>query len=195
MRLVAKAENLRRLLPGVWLGCALAACGQDVVQVKTNYYSVAGASARDIRVGINQARPWKDRGPGDGWTDWDIHWSFRSASSSAGCRLRSFETKTTITITLPKWVPASEAPPELAQRWDEYIKALQKHEEGHRALAQMAAAEMRKRVQAVKEAPTCDALAESIKKTANGTLLEYREKEAQYDRKTENGAIQGARFP
>ena len=95
----------------------------------------------------------------------------------------------------PSSVTTDNAAPDLQQRWQNYLKALLKHEDGHRVLAQFAAAEVGKQLRSIKAAPNCDALAESIKTKANATIVEFREKEAQYDRKTEHGAAQGARFP
>jgi len=175
--------------------CALAALAQDTMTVTTNYYTVDGTTARELRAALDQSRSLKGQSASDARTDWDIHWSYQTISSATECRLRSVEIRTTITITLPRWVSSSKAAPDLQQRWQSYLKALLKHEEGHRALAQIAAAEVGKQVRSIKGAPSCDALGESIKTKANATIAEYREKEAQYDRKTEHGATQGARFP
>jgi len=175
--------------------CALATLAQDTMTVTTNYYIVDGTSARELRAALDRSNPLKGKSASDARTDWDVHWSYQTISSVTECRLRSVEIRTTITITLPKWVPSSNAAPDLQQRWETYLKALLKHEEGHRALAQIAAADVGKQVRSIKGAASCDALGESITTKANATIAEYREKEAQYDRKTEHGATQGARFP
>src|SRR6266481_410974 len=183
--------NLRPLLMlviGFASCCALAAMAEDTMTVTTNYYTVEGTSVRELRAALDQSRSLKGRSPSDARTAWDIRWSFQTISSETECRLRSVEIRTTITITLPRWVPSSNAAPDLQQRWQNYLKALLKHEDGHRVLAQLAAAEVGKQVRSIKGAPSCDALGESIKTKANATIAEYREKEAQYDRKTEHGA-------
>lgn len=190
-----KVMLLRPLAMGFGFYCALAAQAQDVTQVSTNYYTVSGNTMRELRWALNQSRPWKDHRPADAMTDWNIHWTYQVVPTETGCQLKSMTTRTTISITLPKWVPGPDASPQLAEQWDRYLKALLKHEEGHRTIAHAAAAEMRKRIQAFEEASTCEALAAGIKKTAQDTLSEYRGKEARYDRETENGASQGARFP
>jgi len=191
-------NNLRPLLMlviGLAPCCAVAALAQDTMTVTTNYYTVEGSSPRELRASLDQSRSLKDRSPSDARTDWDIRWAFQTISSDTECRLRSVEIRTTITITLPRWVASSNATPDLQQRWQDYMKALVKHEDGHRVFAQLAASEVGKQLRSIKVAANCDALAESIKTKANATIDEYHEKEAQYDRKTEHGATQGARFP
>ena len=175
--------------------CVLDALAQDTMTVTTNYYTVYGTGVRELRAALDQSRRLKDRSPSDASTDWDIRWAYKTITSETECRLLSVEIRTTITITLPRWVPRSEAPPDLQQQWQNYLKALLKHEDGHRALAQMAAGEVGRQMRSIKGAINCEALAALIKTKADATIAEYREKEAQYDRKTEHGATQGARFP
>jgi len=186
--------------PWRWLAAALGLSGawstsaQSEMKVTTNYYTVSGNTLRELREALERTKPRKSLGTSDARTDWNIQWSYKLAPDETGCQLRSLETKTTIAITLPKWDPAPGAQPGMEQRWKDYLKALATHEDGHRAIAASAATEMHKRIHAIKETPTCDALAESIKKAANETLSEFRAKDAQYDRKTDHGATQGARL-
>lgn len=176
--------------------CFLAeASAQDSLIITTNYFKVSGASERELRRSINQSRPWKDKPEGDAHTAWKIEWTFSMTSSQTACRVHSFATKTAITMTLPKWTSNPSAPQALARRWESYLAALKVHEEGHKQIALAAAAEIQKRVKALKPAPECDALSASVNNTARDVIAEYRQKEIEYDRKTDHGATQGARFP
>jgi len=88
----------------------------------------------------------------------------------------------------------AQAPQPLVQRWTNYIHALNKHEEGHKQFAYAAAAEVRKRVKNLMPEPTCEALRASVNRTADNVVKEFRRKETEYDRGTDYGATQGARF-
>ncbi len=184
-----------RLLMSFGLCCPLVVVAQDTITAKTNYYAIVGKTAWELRASLDGARPWKNRIPGDASTQWNVRWSFKTIASESGCRLESLEVKATITLTLPRWRPAAETPADLQTRWQTYLSALEKHEEGHRTLAERAAAEVGRQVRAMGAAQNCEALAQSIKKMGNSIIDEYRRKEAEYDRETQHGVTQGARFP
>jgi predicted secreted Zn-dependent protease len=177
------------------LGFALEALAQNSLMITTNFYHVSGATEQELRDSIHQSRPWKDRSEGDAHTEWKIEWSFNLASSEQEFQVQSFATKTTINVTLPKRIPNPQAPGPLDQKWARYINALKAHEEGHKQIALSAAAEIRKRVGALGAEPTREAVVTSINTAANQTIAQYRQKEAEYDRKTAHGVTEGARFP
>src|SRR5438552_3994217 len=116
----------------------------DSIVIRTNYYAVSGATFRELRADIAQKRPWK--GDNDGYTNWKIDWSFTTDSSDSDCDLQSFQTKTTIPITVPRWVPPPKADAELGEKWNSYFQALLAHEDGHKRIALAAANEIRKKV-------------------------------------------------
>lgn len=184
-----------RMAGAIVLSFAAGGLSQDSLTVTTNFYQVYGTTGRQLRESIEQLRPWKDQGARDAYTGWKIEWSFRFTSSENSCQLQSMTTKTTVTVTLPKWASAAQAPPALVQRWTNYLNALNKHEEGHKQIAYAAAAEIRKRVKALKPQPTCEALTASLNSTADKVVKEFRQKETDYDRTTDYGTTQGARFP
>ena len=182
-------------MAGLFVLCSGAdALSQDTLAVTTNFYQVYGITARQLRESIEQSRPWKDDAGRDADTRWKIEWSFRFKPTEQSCQLEAITTKTTITLTLPKWTATAQVPPALGQRWTNYLHALNKHEEGHKQFAHATAAEIRKRVKALKPEPTCDALSASINSTAENVVKEFRRKETDYDRTTDHGATQGARF-
>jgi predicted secreted Zn-dependent protease len=149
----------------------------------------------ELRRSINQSRPWKDENATDARTEWKVQWSFGTMSVDGSYRLRSLETKTTITYTLPRWAPGAESSKALRDHWARYSAAIRTHEEGHARIALVAAGEMRRRINALPEAPTARSLEKQINDTADKVVAEYREIEAAYDSKTTHGASQGAHFP
>ena len=168
---------------------------QDALIITTNSFNISGATERELRRSISQSRPWKDKREGDANTEWKIEWTFRLRSSERACQLDSFATKTTITMTLPKWMPRPAVPELLTQRWESYLTALKTHEDGHKKIALAAVAEIQRRVKMLKPQPTCEDFSELLNGTARSVIAEYRQKEIEYDRQTDHGATQGARFP
>lgn len=168
---------------------------QDRSVTKTNRYIVHGQSMREIRSAITAARPRMKLGEHDALTDWKIEWRMGNAVQGGVCRLSSFSTTTTITITLPLWIASTNASPELIRAWSDYIAALELHEEGHVRLVRSAALEMRQRVQSVAVANDCAALKQKVEVTAESVLTDLRRKHKEYDERTHHGQTQRAVTP
>jgi predicted secreted Zn-dependent protease len=201
----ARAE--RRALPGhvradvfflsafaLLLLTAFSATAQNSVQWKTNFYRVTGATLPEIHDSLRGARPWKDNAR-DGLTEWSIRWDFRTVVSAESCRLASFTTATTITITLPRWVAPTNASMDATHAWQRYIGALGKHEAGHGQIAVAAASELQRRFSAVSAEASCDVLQRKISHIGNATINEFRKRDDAYDERTEHGAKDGAFLP
>jgi len=165
---------------------------QNTLVWKTNYYSVTGASRPEIRRSINQSRPWKDAESRTGLTQWRIEWRFEVKLTGDGCRCNSFTTTTTITNTLPRWTPPAGATAELKAAWTRFITALGEHEDGHSRQALAAAADLHKRVQELGPAADCNGLRKRINDLAERVIDEHRQRDKDYDRRTQHGATQGA---
>ena len=157
---------------------------------RTNYYSVTGASIREIRRSMDHSRPWKEANH-SGRTEWRLEWRCEVTPEASGCRCSSFATTTTITNTLPRWTPPAAASDELKTAWVRFVKALGEHEDGHSRFALEAVADMHKRIKQLGPAPDCHQLRRRIDDLAGRVLEEYRQREKEYDRRTQHGAAQG----
>lgn len=156
----------------------------------TNFYDVSGSSLREIRQSIVRSRPHKvDR---DALTEWHIRTRCAAARIRREYRSSGFTTTTTVRITLPRWHPPPEAPEELIQQWNRYIRSLTEHEIGHGRIAEAAAREMQRRVDLLGTRSSSDEVLSAVEQVVNATLEEFRERERDYDRLTEHGATQGA---
>ena len=182
-------------------GCLLLVLGpssavaQSTVVRKTNYYAMTGSSLRHIQDSLRQTRPWKDNSGRDAVTEWYVQWhaNYTTANGSA-CQCVSFTTTTTITFTLPRWVPPTNTPPEVRAAWAKYISALELHEAGHADLAISAAAEMHKRINEIGSDLDCITLRARVQSECKAVLDSHRAQERDYDRRTRHGATQGATF-
>lgn len=174
----------------------LEATGADsarAVQWTTNYYAVTGATTREIRMSINQSRPWKERLTYDGFTEWKVNWRFRSAREGDDCRLIEFQPSAIITTTLPRWTPPPEASPEVREAWKRYMIGLVQHETVHGRFAYAAVEDMKKKIASLPPMP-CEQLKERVNQLANGVMDDYRQREKDFDKRTNHGATQGARL-
>jgi len=168
---------------------------QNVVYWTTNYYAVTGATIREIQRSLHHARPWKDTSGTDGQTAWRVDWTFNLTAAASSCRCAAFSTTTTIVVTLPRWNAPTNALPEARQAWERYSTALGKHEAGHVHFAFAAANEVHKRIGELGVQSDCDGLKQTINDVGQRVVDDFRRREKEYDRQTQHGATQGARFP
>jgi len=183
---MGKFLSLLALLLPAW------ATGQPAVLWTTNYYTVAGATVREIHQSMRQNRPWKSTSQHDGFTQWHVAWNFYLSPSDNKCRLTSFSTRTTVAITLPRWTAPTNATEDVRMAWGRFIAALGKHEAGHGQMALAAAAEIQKRAKESGEDVDCAALKQKLNNLGQSIVEQYRARDKEYDERTKHGVTQGA---
>jgi len=92
-----------------------------------------------------------------------------------------------VVVSFPRWTHPRAAPASLVAAWNRYTRALARHEQGHvdYAVGRRAAV-----ARAIKRATCGSANAAALKQ-----LDVIRKHDVAYDRSTQHGATQGARFP
>ena len=183
------------------LCCALlllaipAALIAQTIQCRTNYYKVTGSTEREIRDSMNRVRRAAGTGEHDAFTRWKVDCTFTTRATPTGHRLNTFNSRTTILVTLPRWPAPGNADASLRNEWDRFVKALGDHEAGHVQCARAAASEVHRRVKDIGETSDNEALSAQINATVAAVISEYREHEKAFDQRTQHGAAQGATFP
>lgn len=174
----------------VFAATAAVASAEPAVTTTTRYYDVTGTTPAEIRVDLNRRRPhgW------DGLTRSHVSWNFRLEPGSGDCRMTSVTTRVEVDYLLPRWLDPGRASPETRAQWERYERALKIHEDGHRDIGIGAAREIEKTLRGL-TGRTCPELERDANDTAQRLLEEARERERDYDRMTNYGATQGARFP
>jgi len=142
---------------------------------------------------MNRARPWRENT--DAMTAWRVEWKYTAMNEIAGCRPESIATSTTITMTLPRYVPPTNAAPAIKERWARYFSALIRHEIQHGANGLAAAGAVRDRIAATGNRRDCGTLGRDVTAAVNATLATYRAKDRELDERTRHGATEGAQFP
>jgi predicted secreted Zn-dependent protease len=160
------------------------------------YYDIAGTTAPALRAQMEA------RGPGgrgsshyDATSDWNIAWSHSSTPGPDGCAIGKVSVRTKVTLTMPRWTPAADAPQALRDRWNVFTAALIVHEEGHRQIAIEHGREIFRSLEALPPEPSCDALKDSAESTAKQLMDRLRREDELYDARTRHGLNQGTRFP
>jgi predicted secreted Zn-dependent protease len=136
----------------------------------------------------------KNKTKGDARTKWSVNWSFGLKQVAGGCRIHNVTTSAKVTFTMPRWKNIAKGSPELRERWQNYMKSLQNHEDGHRDLGLKAAQEIESVLSALSPMHSCIEMERTANTTASGIVNSYKKKEEYYDLFTIHGITQGASF-
>ena len=170
--------------------------GTDAESVDLRWYSVTGTDSKSMWQSISANGPKGDDGKVfAGRTDWNLGYRYQTRILDGRCRVTAVTTRLAVVMHMPRWQDQGRAPAELRTRWQRYLAALREHEDGHRANGVAATAEVQTRVGALPPRPDCGGFDEQARAVANAVVAEYVERDREYDRRTEHGLTQGARFP
>ncbi len=128
-----------------------------------------------------------------GLASWNIAYKYTTRTEGNVCRFDSIRLSVQGEILMPKWTDEDTAPPALRQRWADYYAALQQHEEGHVQHGNELASLVQEKFLGYGDFACGQA--KSIAQSEFDKLynnLKNRDKE--YDQRTQHGATQGARF-
>lgn len=177
------------LLPLLWL--ALPAQAEVQEQLQEQYYDLQVTSGESLNRALDQASPIRHNGQVfRAYTRWQVQWKFWWREQRDGrCSIDLTRTQLTATITLPR-LGGGDA--RQRQRFEQYLSALRKHEQGHYRIGQAAAAEIDAALRATPQYPSCAELQQQANQRANAILQRHSEQERQYDRQTGYGRSQGA---
>lgn len=164
-------------------------------QETIKYYDVSGTTIDELRRDVFSRGPYDRAGQRfAGWAEWQIKWQFAHKQVPQGCAVGRAVTETHIQYTLPRWLDADAASPDLQETWSRFVEALTLHEQGHGQLARELAAAIEHAIQSLPPEPTCDELGRRVDALAKRMIAEDDSQEA-YDLATGHGRTQGAAFP
>ena len=167
-----------------------------LVTEKYDYYEVGGSSEKDLRCEMSQkCIKWNDGKKYDSVTSWKVKWDYGYDRAPQTCSADSFRVTVAITFRYPKWGRPSDAPQQLVDKWDSYMKNLIAHENGHRDMAVEAAADLSRAVAELPTASTCSELDRQVQMMYRARMMKLKEDEVEYDTATNHGYKQGAVFP
>lgn len=166
------------------------------VTEKYEYYEISGDCEKDLRGQMRQnGVTWNDGKKYQSLTIWHVTWDYDYDRTPQACVADSFRAKVEIIFRYPRWVRSDAAAPSLVEKWDEYMRHLTVHENGHRDMAVAAAAELSRAVAALPPATTCAELDRRVRALCRVRMQKLSEDERGYDETTGHGKTQGAVFP
>jgi predicted secreted Zn-dependent protease len=177
------------------VACAVGGIAQARDTFRIEYFDIRGSTARELRTHLSRVGPVGETGiRGDGYTEYRIAWRYGMTSKDGRCRAHDIEVDLDVRMLLPRWNPPAGANSALLETWKRFSHDLREHEDGHHRIAKSAAQAVRRQLERSGKARDCRTLEASMTTTANKVLAEYREKQAEFDRKTDYGRAQGARL-
>ncbi|MBC8025289.1 MAG: DUF922 domain-containing protein [Steroidobacteraceae bacterium] len=158
----------------------------------TEYYTIQGNSARELRAQMKRLGPLDDAGKrNDGNTNWDIQWRYDYDRTPKGCTITNIRVTLALRVTLPRWTPGPSAPQALVETWTRFIGALRLHEMGHVDLSIAAADEVRRVLEANRRGPDCPTAEATLNAAGMKVLDDLRRRHERYNRDTDSGGKQG----
>ncbi len=172
------------------------ATSAPIVKLNTDYYLVTGGTAGEIRENIDRKTPVRENGSTyDARTDWLVKWSYLWDQSDGLCAITKVETEVNIQFILPKLKTSTALPKVLSKKWEVYMKALLRHEDGHKSIGVRAANEIERNILNMGSRRTCKKLETDANHIGDKLLNKFRAIEKEYDRKSNHGMNDGAVFP
>ncbi|MDQ5987046.1 MAG: hypothetical protein CSYNP_02782 [Syntrophus sp. SKADARSKE-3] len=166
------------------------------ISVTEKYYSIHGRTPNELRSQLNKYGVKTDKGEHhDAVTRWYVKWRFGVSLKGGRCVIRDVKTSADVIYMMPRWADEAKAPQELRNQWHRYLRALKKHEDGHRDIGVSAAAEIEHVIGTLGPEVNCRSLEGKANALGESILEKFRRKEWTYDIITGHGMIQGAVFP
>ena len=191
------SANARALSLVIVILAALPARAEPTVSESVHYYDVSGATARQVRASLNREGPTSgDVGKRyDAVCRWNVSWKFQYRRGETSCAIASASTEAKITISFPQMKSDETTSASLVKAFASFTEKLMLHEKGHAQNAIEAARKIETGILALPPEPTCDALRTKANDLGHAFIKEANQADVEYDRLTQHGATQGARFP
>ncbi|MGD0272231.1 MAG: DUF922 domain-containing Zn-dependent protease [Gaiellaceae bacterium] len=167
------------------------------VSTRAVYYRITGRTASDLRSQMNRRGP-LDYFTGkryDAFANWTFSWWYHDRVRAGKCRITSAKVLVELKYTYPRWAPPRSASAQLQRKWQRYLKALHKHENGHGAIAAEMGRKMLQSIRSLAPRSSCRRLEAAADQVGADGVEQANKVEAAYDARTNHGASQGARFP
>ena len=153
------------------------------------YYDV------DVRSGplfpqVQAASPIRREGRAfTGNTNWNIRWHYDLDRNPAGlCRVGKLRVTLNLEITLPRLRGAS---PGQQENFDRYLARLHAHEQTHAAIDTEAAHTVERELLALPPQRDCEQLKQQLNGAGHAVLDRYRQKNLEFDARTDHGRTEG----
>ncbi|MCJ7443510.1 MAG: DUF922 domain-containing Zn-dependent protease [Methanotrichaceae archaeon] len=162
---------------------------QWIPNAKIQYYDISGTTEEELYEQLQWLAPAGDDGKKH-WsvTHWDTNWEYSTTEDEEGnCQIENAQVDLDVEVEFPRWIPPKNTSSELVAEWENFIKALAEHENGHVKFVN----ENSGAVNAAISGLDCY----SADGAASSALGYIEQLNNEYDDKTNHGGTKGAIFP
>ena len=165
------------------------------IKITDNYFPVEGTTVLDLQNFMLNKGPGLETGHKGvancrmGY-EWIPHVS--SSKNLSQCRIDKLELLGKIECTYPKWDPPAGATQETKNKWDDFMKKVRMHEQGHIDIDKKQLNNMFEELKKITPKSTCEQLSDEVKKTGENIISRDNQENQAYDLETQHGEKQGA---
>ena len=160
----------------------------------TVYYDANGSTRDEIRADMERSKSGSFLAGHDGATTAEMNIKFATRQSPGLCETVLTRFDVSITYTYPRWASPPVATTDVVAKWNSFIVALKVHEEGHSKIEAERTDILFQKLVSLPGYKTCEEFDRAYKATANAHDNETKLIEAQYDKDTQGGRLQGVSF-
>jgi len=167
---------------------------ETAVDEQYNFYEIQASANEDLIAELDAKSPVRS---GEtvyhAYTSTDIAWTFGWQPEKNGCHVTWVNTSVNILYTLPK-LGYGHFDSKTSIIWNQWYKALQKHEQNHAKIAVNTAKELESSIAQLPEFSTCRLLEDYANQVGNKFIKVLGERHQKYDKRTHHGETEGARL-
>jgi predicted secreted Zn-dependent protease len=162
------------------------------VRVTDRYerYVIHGASTEALVAQMEALGPHEGDDAAPALTRSDRRASMTYQGDGHGCRTSDVTVTLDVTIILPVWDIPRDASTVLRREWDRFLGALERHEQGHRAIAVAGARKLADALRLL-NGRSCSALHTAAEYASRDVAAATRAEQIAYDDSTRHGLTQG----
>lgn len=154
-------------------------------------YEVDQHAGETLLAAINRHSPLRQNGQiFHGHTRWNVRWNFWWDTNKQGrCAITEVKTTLSVHMQLPELDDSTE---QGRVQFDDYLKDLRAHEDGHHHIAAQAARRIDQAIKTLQPMRSCQALEAEANRRGYAVLNAAKSEEDHYDVDTKHGCTQGA---
>lgn len=148
-----RAREGRLALAGIIVVTTGGAAAAGEVAVTTSHYGFTGVSKSDIKASVSRNGPNGGTAWGQSIIDFAPEW--RTEEQNGICRLTGVRVGLTVSMKLPQWRPGFGKPAIVPAHARRFMSGIERHENGHVAIARRYAAELTRRLSVLRSSDGC----------------------------------------
>ena len=162
----------------------LALAEVEIEESSMKYFPIYGTTPRELQASILANGPFNEivKRNVNAECGWRLNWRFDYVRDKGQCKIGKFKIMLRTEITFPKWMNPEAGDESVRSLWKRVSKDIRVHEDGHKANGIEAANVLARRLRALPEFESCEALNTEISREGKRIYAEYSLLNRAYDR-------------